>query len=100
MTNPHKDQVAAEEDTQRTSAPPESSRTRFRRQLALAEAMLAQLPADEPRARLLRLAIVRRDETLLAGLLPHSHPSVPLRRSTEPPPSASLIRGLRGDRSD
>ncbi len=35
----------------------------------LAKVLLADLPADHARARLLRIAMVRRDEVLLEGLL-------------------------------
>ncbi len=42
---------------------------RIDRKLRIAAALLADLPPNDSRARLLRTAIVRRDEVLLDGLL-------------------------------
>jgi hypothetical protein len=42
---------------------------RLEQTLRTARALLASLPSDHPRARLLRIAIVRRDEVVLDGIL-------------------------------
>jgi hypothetical protein len=42
---------------------------RIERKLRIAQALLADLPPSDGRARLLRAAIVRRDEALLDGIL-------------------------------
>ena len=42
---------------------------RIERKLRIAHALLDDLPPSDPRARLLRAAIIRRDEALLDGLL-------------------------------
>jgi hypothetical protein len=43
--------------------------SRIDQKLRIAKILLDDLPADDPRARLLRTAIVRRDEVLLDGIL-------------------------------
>jgi hypothetical protein len=42
---------------------------RLEHKLRAARALLASLPPDHPRARLLRIALVRRDEVVLDGIL-------------------------------
>lgn len=42
---------------------------RLEQKLQAAKALLADLPPDHPRARLLRIAIVRKDEVVLDGIL-------------------------------
>jgi hypothetical protein len=42
---------------------------RMENKLRAARALLESLPANHPRARLLRIAIVRRDEVVLDGIL-------------------------------
>lgn len=71
-----------------SAAPPlswGSSRDRLEAKLNLARNVLANLPSTDDRARLLHVAIMRRDEALLDGVLSalgvRSGPSVP------PPPS-------------
>jgi hypothetical protein len=44
-------------------------RTRHAHKLGLAKALLTSLPPTHPRARLLRIAIVRRDQTVLDAIL-------------------------------
>ena len=57
-----------------TGAPPSSgsaaaARTRLEAKLAHARALLASMPAVDDRARLLHIAVIRRDEALLDGVL-------------------------------
>ena len=47
----------------------ERSTDRLELKVRMAKAMLDSLPATHPRARLLRIAIVRRDETVIDGIL-------------------------------
>lgn len=48
---------------------PGLERNALEHKLSLAKALLESLPPTHPRARLLRIAIVRRDETVLDGIL-------------------------------
>jgi hypothetical protein len=70
-----------------TAAPPlssGSSRERLEAKLRAARHVLAALPASDDRARLLHVAIMRRDESLLEGVLAAlGVPTVP----SVPPPS-------------
>jgi hypothetical protein len=60
-----------------------SSRDRLEAKLKAARNVLANLPASDDRARLLHVAIMRRDEALLDGVL--STLGVPLAPSVPPP---------------
>jgi len=60
-----------------------SSRDRLEGKLRAARAVLAALPASDDRARLLHVAIMRRDESLLDGVL--STLGVPYVPSVPPP---------------
>ena len=42
---------------------------RIEQKLALARSLLAELPADDARGQLLHIALLRRDEVLLDGIL-------------------------------
>jgi hypothetical protein len=56
---------------------------RIEEKLRLAESLLAQLPESDSRVRLLRVAVVRRDEVLLDGILAdlgRHAPEAPVRR--------------------
>ncbi len=50
-------------------APAPGELDRMSHKLARAKALLDKLPATHPRARLLRIAIVRRDEVVIDGIL-------------------------------
>lgn len=52
-----------------TSTSAGATRERLEAKLRVARAMLATLPATDDRARLLHIAIVRRDESLLDGVM-------------------------------
>jgi hypothetical protein len=68
-------------------APPLSSgapRERLEAKLRTARAVLGDLPAADERARLLHIAIMRRDEALLDGVLG----SLGLQRKSVPPPGS------------
>ncbi|HYO95462.1 MAG TPA: hypothetical protein VER33_13160 [Polyangiaceae bacterium] len=55
---------------QRSASEPEAAlHVRFERKLLLAEELLRQLPATDSRGRLLQMAVLRRDEALLDGIL-------------------------------
>jgi hypothetical protein len=54
--------------------------------LRVAKAVLARLPADHPRASLLRVALWRRDAPLLRGLLEELGPTLGRNRATLLPP--------------
>lgn len=63
---------------------------RMTQKLGTARVLLASLPVSHPQAGLLRIAILRRDETLLDGLLLalRERPSTfPMQRTTVPPKS-------------
>lgn len=49
--------------------PPATPRERLEQKLALARSVLGKLPAADDRARLLHIAVLRRDESLLDGVL-------------------------------
>jgi hypothetical protein len=70
-----------------SAAPPASmsSRDRLEAKLNVARNVLANLPVSDDRARLLHVAIMRRDEALLDGVL--SALGVPSSPSFPPPPS-------------
>lgn len=51
------------------SAEPTDKSERLEHKLKIAKALLASMPVAHPRARLLRIAIVRRDEVVLDGIL-------------------------------
>jgi len=55
--------------TQPGSPPPGTPRERLEQKLNIARAVLAKLPASDDRARLLHIAVLRRDESLLEGVL-------------------------------
>ncbi|MDX2051769.1 MAG: hypothetical protein SFV15_05210 [Polyangiaceae bacterium] len=61
---------------------------RVTRKLATARILLASLPVSHPQSGLLRVAILRRDETLLDGLLAgfeRRQSQFPMQRTTVPP---------------
>ena len=53
----------------RSSMPASSLTERLEQKVRLATALLEKLPANDPRARLLHAAVLRRDEALLDGVL-------------------------------
>lgn len=53
----------------RPSGPAPNLTERLEQKVALATSLLAKLPANDPRARLLHVAVLRRDEALLDGVL-------------------------------
>jgi hypothetical protein len=67
------DESAVRERSQPSAAPPPvsagASRGRLDAKLKLAREVLAKLPAADDRGRLLHIAIMRRDEALLDGVL-------------------------------
>ena len=78
--------------SQRPSVSEQLRGDRLERKVRLAIILQDTLPATDSRARLLRVAIVRRDEALLDGLLkelrgPTTEPPV-----TEPPPTSPSAR--------
>jgi hypothetical protein len=61
---------AGQSDPPRTrSAPAPSLSERLEHKMRVAMALLEKLPANDPRARLLHVAVLRRDESLLDGVL-------------------------------
>jgi hypothetical protein len=50
-------------------AQPTTPRARLEQKLVLARSVLAKLPGTDDRARLLHIAVLRRDESLLDGVL-------------------------------
>jgi hypothetical protein len=71
---PHGDEQSAIRETRkasrRVSSPEISPRElRMESKLARAEQLLALLPANDARARLLQVAMLRQDEALLDGIL-------------------------------
>src|SRR5690349_3156866 len=80
------DESAVRERSSPSAAPPPASagapRERLEAKLKLGRQVLAGLPAADDRARLLHVAIMRRDEALLDGVL------AALGADKTPPPSA------------
>ena len=82
------DQSSAVRERSAPSAPPTSPvssvapRERLDAKLRTARALLGDLPATDERARLLHIAIMRRDEALLDGVLG----ALGVQRHSVPPP--------------
>jgi hypothetical protein len=59
----------ADAHRQRSSTPAPSLSERLEQKMLRATALLEKLPVNDPRARLLHAAVLRRDESLLDGVL-------------------------------
>jgi hypothetical protein len=82
------DQSSAVRERSTPPAPPVStgsSRERLEAKLRTARALLGDLPASDERARLLHVAVMRRDEALLDGVLG----ALGVQRRSVPPPPPS-----------
>ena len=73
------------EKVKKTTRPPQSAPQRLELLLRRAKLALAALPADDAGARLLKIAMMRRDETLLAGLLDQASSAAGVVTPSTPP---------------
>ncbi len=68
-----------------TRPPPQSAPQRVEVLLRRAKLLLTGMPADDARARLLKIAMLRRDETLLLRLLDEANSAVGVVPPSTPP---------------
>ncbi len=80
------------------SGPVEERVPRVDQKIRIAKILFDQLPANSPRARLLRVAIVRRDEVLLDGILDELQAQA--KSASIAPPSGDPATGVRKRRDD
>lgn len=72
--------------------------SRIDQKIRIAKILLEDLPADAPRARLLRVAVVRRDEVLLDGILDELEAQA--KAESVAPPTGDPTTGVRKRRDD